>query len=359
MAGISSIDRLLIRTPNWLGDAVMAIPAIRYLRKTFSNARVTLVCRQAVAGLFEGEDLSNEIMVTAATGLRSLFQETRELRSLKFDLAVLMPNSAQSALHARMARARRIAGYATDRRGMLLTDAAPLPRDFKSRHQVDYYLDLAKAVVDRFGVSTQITSADRIPRLYASEADIDAARLLLTELGIPPDSQGLLLVSPGATNSRAKRWLPERFAEAADRLSSMHLLSTVLVGTTADLDVCERVASSMKTPGVIAAGKTTIPRLKALLALSRLVISNDNGTAHMAAAMRAPCVVIFGPTEHFFTQPLSESARIVRRQVECSPCMLRDCPIDHRCMTGVSVDDVLSAAAQVFPPDVVATDSPA
>jgi heptosyltransferase-2 len=157
-------------------------------------------------------------------------------------------------------------------------------------------------------------------------------------------SSRIVVINPGATNSRAKQWLPERFAEAADLLAARDGFQAVIVGTAADAEAAARVARLMRSPVAMFAGRTSISELKGVLACSSLVISNDTGTAHVSAALGVPTVVIFGPTEHVATRPLCDVATVVRHPVDCSPCMLRECPIDHRCMTRVEVSDVYAAA---------------
>jgi heptosyltransferase-2 len=169
---------------------------------------------------------------------------------------------------------------------------------------------------------------------------------LLDRFGISTvaGQSGIVAINPGATNSNAKRWLAERFAKTADRLNEREGFQTVIVGTAGDKRVADEVAGLMRTHSAVIAGETSIAELKAVLACARLVISNDTGTSHVAAALGVPTVVVFGPTEHVSTRPLSHRATVVRHDVECSPCMLRECPIDHRCMTRVEVDDVYVAA---------------
>jgi len=166
--------------------------------------------------------------------------------------------------------------------------------------------------------------------------------------GDPCDRARIVALSPGATNSRAKRWLAERFAETADRLAERSGFQTIIVGGPSDVEVANEVAAGMQSRAAVLAGRTSIADLKAVLACASLVVSNDTGSAHVSAALGVPTVVIFGPTEHVSTRPLSDAATVVRHDVECSPCMLRECPIDHRCMTRVEVDDVYRAAHDVL-----------
>lgn len=377
----------MVRAPNWVGDAVMALPALRELRRIFSETQITLVARPWVAGLFEGEGLAdNLIAVRDGKGVfsraKDFVTEARQLRRERFDLAVLFQNAFGAALLARLGGTKQIAGYATDRRGALLDHVVSFEPNYKSEHQVRYYLNIAATLEQLFTGESRV-NFEATPRLHVNdelrergqsilEAALskgdgetgrrgDGAKSLLApspsrsvspspHLPFAPSPRRpvspspLLALSPGATNSRAKRWLAERFASTADQLAEHNGFQTVIVGTARDLDAASEVASRMRTNAVVLAGQTSIAELKAILACTSLVISNDTGTAHVSAALGVPTVVVFGPTEHFATRPLSDVATVVRHDVECSPCMLRDCPIDHRCMTRVEVDDVYSAA---------------
>jgi heptosyltransferase-2 len=355
----------MVRAPNWVGDAVMALPALRELRRIFANAEITLVARPWVAGLFEGEGLAdNLISVHDARGVfqsaRNFVAEARRLGREEFDLAVLFQNSFGAALMARVAGAKKIAGYGTDRRGPLLDLAVPFEPNYKTAHQVRYYLNIAAALEQQATGETRVDFERAQPRLHARDDQRELGRRIIEKAltkrdenrqrafaGSPGRSVApspLLALSPGATNSRAKRWLAERFAATADRLAERNGFQTVIVGTTGDVEVANEVAAQMKTGAIVLAGRTSIAELKAILACASLVLSNDTGTAHVSAALGLPTVVVFGPTEHFATRPLSDAAIVVRQDVECSPCMLRECPIDHRCMTRVEVDDVYTAA---------------
>src|SRR5262249_55482694 len=234
-------------------------------------------------------------------------------------------------------------------RGVLLDCAVPFETDYRARHQVRYYSNIAAHIEESMTGSTQI-DLDAQPELHIKDEQVRGAIELLENCGVNP-SRPLLAVNPGATNSDAKRWLVERFAEAADRLHASEGLQPVIVGTSSDRSIAEEVAATMRTRPAILAGRTTITQVKALLSCCSLLISNDTGAAHIAAALQVPTVVIFGPTEHHSTRPMSDKAAIVRRDVECSPCMLRTCPIDHRCMTRVTVDDVLQTTKALLGSD--------
>lgn len=350
----ASFERVIVRAPNWVGDAVMAEPALRRFRDLFKHARLAIFASPWVAGLYEDEGLADEIISAEVRGVRAFFKESRGLRARQFDLAVLLQNSFSAALLARAGGIRHVAGYPTDGRRLLLDPVIPLDPHGKTRHQVFYYgrivSFLESALTDRRGSDTgeHLTRGDAVaPRLRATAAARDRAASLLAEQAAPgmesPGNAPLLVLSPGATNSRAKRWLPERFAELADKLSGKLGFQTVIIGSAGDIEVAQTVTRAMRTHVAQLAGKTDLPTLKGLLSTASVLISNDTGSAHVGAALGIPTVVVFGPTEHFATRPYSDKAIVVHHPVECSPCMLRDCPIDHRCMTGVQVDEVFAA----------------
>ena len=341
----------MLRVPNWLGDAVMAVPALGELRRIFGAARITLVARPSVAGLFEGEGLADDLIVVSngrgpVEKTRRFFDEARRLRQAQFDLAVLLTNSFASALTARAAGVKQVVGYATDARGLLLTEKLAFEPNYKRLHQVRYYLNLA-AEIERHVTGESRVDLDAQPALRVTESAKRRARQMLEAAGVDT-SKRLVAINPGATNSRAKRWLPERFAATADQLSARDGFATFIVGTAGDRDAALAVTNHMRASVADLTGRTTLSELKAVLACAELVISNDTGAAHVAAALGVPTVTIFGPTEDFATRPLASLARVVRRPVACSPCMLRDCPIDHRCMTGVEVADVALEAHQLL-----------
>ena len=336
----------MVRVPNWVGDAVMALPALAELRRIFSGARLVLAANRRVAGLFEGEGLADDLIALAeGHGLlatpRQFISEARRLRRERFDMAVLLPNSFSAALTARAGGTKQIVGYATDGRRPLLTQTIAFEADCKRRHQVRYYLNIAARLEQRLTGQSRV-NLDAQPALHVGAAQQAHARRLIEAAGIDPTKR-IVALCPGATNSRAKRWLPERFAATADQLSERDDFQMIIVGAPADLDAARAVAQQMRSSVADLTGRTTLAELKAVLACTALVVSNDTGTAHVAAALGVPTVTIFGPTEDFATRPLAELAAVVRHPVECSPCMLRDCPIDHRCMTRVTVADVYRA----------------
>lgn len=344
--------KVMIRVPNWVGDAVMAVPALRELRRIFAGSRITLVARPWVAGLFDGEGLADDLIpVSDARGIaqkaKRFLSDTRRLRRERFDLAILFQNAFGAALTARAGRSAKVAGYATDGRRALLDYVIPFEENFKALHQVRYYLNIASRIEQILTGVNSVELENSRPRLCITQEQKEKARQLLHESGIEQAAR-IVAINPGATNSRAKQWLAERFARTADQLSERDGFQTIIIGAQSDIETANEVARHMRARAVVLAGRTGIAELKAVLARASLVLSNDTGTAHVSAALNVPTVVVFGPTEHVHTRPFSDMATVVRHTVECSPCMLRECPIDHRCMTGVNVGDVYRAAQELL-----------
>ena len=345
---LTSIKRVMIRAPNWVGDAVMAVPALKEIRRVLADRHITIVAKPWVAGLFEGEKLSDSLLLLPETrkwGVARFLAAAGTLKRERFDLAILLQNAFGAALMARIARIPAIAGYPTDGRQYLLDLVVPLQRQYKKVHQVYYYLNIANTIELELCGSNSALPDKAHPRLSVSGEQRAATQRMLAHVGI---DGAFAVINPGATNSRAKRWPAERFAEVADTLVEKHGFQIVIIGAPGDENVAQETGAAMRADSVVIAGMTTVAELKGILGCSSLLVSNDTGAAHVSAALGVPTVVVFGPTEHFATRPLSDAAAVVRHDVYCSPCMLRDCPIDHRCMTGVTVETVYAEARRLL-----------
>ena len=343
------IERVVVRGVNWVGDAVMSVPALRELRRLFPRARLTLATRPWAEGIFAGADFIDDLLIndTSSGKTSAVFREARAWRTQRFDLAVLFPNSFAPALVAALARVSLRVGYATQGRAPLLTHRVGVPEWRGGRHEVFYYLNLvAELERELYGTAT-VEAREPDAMLSVTDARLREARLLLSENGARP-GRPLVAICPGSTNSRAKRWPAERFAAVADKLMERTGAEVFLVGAAEELEISEEVARHMRARPVVLTGKTDLLQTTALLKASDLLVTNDTGPAHIAAAVGCPVVVIFGPTNPITTRPFSESAEVVRRPPDCAPCMLRDCPIDHRCMTAITPEDVFERAARAL-----------
>ena len=340
--------RLVVLSPNWLGDAVMALPAIADLRRRFATAHLAVAARASVAPMFEMAPGVDAVVTLRWKGRvfdrAGLHADAGALRDQRFDAAVLLPNSLASAWLVRQAGVRDRWGYAADYRSPLLARAVPRPRG--SRHQALYYQHLTQSLGAPPGPLE--------PVLTAAAGDIAAARELLIARGWD-GVRPLVALAPGAAYGHAKRWPPERYAALVSTLVSAHGATCVLVGAPVDASATRQV-QELAAPGVRAqvidvAGATTLRTLAGVLAQAAACVSNDSGAMHLAAALGVRVVALFGPTRDKETAPLARVARpatLLIHDVFCRPCMLRECPIDHRCMTGLDPARVQAAVAEAM-----------
>lgn len=344
--------KILVRGTNWVGDAVMSIPAIRELRRLFPDAHISLHTRAWAEGIFSNAAFIDEIISFERTRPRfiSVLDQAEFVRGIEFDLAVLFPNSFESALTANLARIPRRIGYNKDLRGLLLTDPIAVPEWKHRAHEVFYYLNLVAEVEKRL-LGTETVSPRRPDiTLEISEDRKAEARRILAAAGAVP-GRITVAIGAGSTNSRAKRWPAQRFAELNDKIQKELNANVVLLGSKDELSVAEEVSRLSEHKPLVLAGATDLAQAAAVLAVSDLMVSNDMGLAHLAPAVGTRTLVIFGPTNPETTRPFSDIAEVIREPVECSPCMLRDCPIDHRCMTRITSDAVLYRAVAMLAED--------
>jgi heptosyltransferase-2 len=321
----------------------MTIPALRELRRILPDAHITLASRSWAAGLFAEADFLDAVMTTDRGGLLTVIQESREWARNSFDLAVIFPNSFATAVVPTLARIPVRIGYRTDKRGFLLNPALPLPDWRGSKHESYYYLEIISQL-EKYLTGKLTTNPSRLdPSLHLSGAKQMAARAKLAESGLL-QWETLVAICPGSINNRAKRWSAPNYAALADLLVEKLGARILLIGSKDEMSVISEVESAMKHRPVSLAGRTTLEELVGILSEADLVISNDTGPAHVASALGRPTLVIFGPTNPLTTRPLSEQAQILRKPPDCAPCMLRDCPIDHRCMTAIEPGEVFARA---------------
>ena len=336
----------VIFAPNWIGDAVMALPALADVRRHDGDARLVVAARPGVAdvmALAPGVDqvirLSGD---TAWGGVRSFSRDTAIIGALAATSAILLPNSARAAVLATRAGIPERLGYRTDLRRMLLTRAVRKPSG--AVHQVDYYRHL----VAELG----FPNGSREPQLVASAEGVTAARGVLTRAGWD-GTRRLVGIGPGAAYGGAKRWPPARFAEVIRVLAGEHGAACVLVGSTADGPTARAIGAAIGDRAALPSGamldligRTDIDTLCGVLSVASAFVSNDSGAMHLAAALGNPVVALFGPTNDRATSPVGLAhTRLLSAAAWCRPCMLRECPLDHRCMTGIAVADVVRAVA--------------
>jgi len=287
------------------------------------------------------------LQVNDGRGIRSFFQQVRAWRRGRFDLAILLTNSFASALVAALAGIPVRIGYAADCRARLLTNAIELPEWRSTRHEIFYYLRIVAELEWLFTQRQTFLDVQPDASLEVSDIRKDEARSLLQRHGVHEDGP-VIALCPGSINSRAKRWPAESYAVLADRCVDTLGAQILLIGSTEELDVSRQVAERMHNKPIMLTGQTDIAEVVAVLSVTSLLITNDTGPAHISAALGRPTLVIFGPTNPLTTRPFSPFAEIIRHPPECAPCMLRDCPIDHRCMTAITPDEVFSRAREIM-----------
>jgi heptosyltransferase-2 len=336
------VKRLVIRAPNWLGDVVMALPAMAAVRARFADAHVAVAAIPSIAPLFEEETSA------APDSVVTLADRDAEIASLRdggFDAILLFPNSFRSALTARRAGIAERWGYGGLRR-ILLTRAVARPRG--RLHQSDYYRELVKGL----GIPPTVSEPSIVPR----PATLARADALLASHGISAPvacgSSRTVGFAPGAAYGHAKRWPPRLVAETIARLSREAGVRCVLFGAGGDRDSGREIEFSLPSDVRIVnlIGRTDLRLLVGAISRCAAFVSNDSGAMHLAAALGVPVAAMFGPTDERATSPLGARGRdgaivtpdILTHAVFCRPCMLRDCPIDHRCMKGITVDSVVT-----------------
>ena len=317
----------------------MSLPAIRAARSRWPEAHIAVLARPWVADLYARESAIDRVIPwTPPAGFQAFSAKRQAAAALGtegFDCAVLLQNAFEAAAVVRMAGIPRRIGYARDGRGWLLTDAIPVPEPGDiPRHERFYYLELLR----RAGIIHEFPPCEWI-RLEGADAARSAGLERFRRLGIERPAIG---VSPGAAYGGAKRWPAGRFAEASAELARRHGAEVVLFGSASERPLCETI------PGQNLAGQTSLGEFIELAAACRLFLTNDSGAMHVASALDVPTIAVFGSTDHTTTGPAGPRARIIREQVHCSPCLLRECPIDHRCMTGVSAQRVAAAGSELW-----------
>ncbi len=335
------IKRIVVRAATWIGDAVMAVPALRELRRLLPHTHITLATNSWAQELFPDADFIDDLLIYdhKLRGAQYILQQARAWREKRFDMAVVFPNSFAAAFLPFAARVPVRIGYRTDGRRLLLTHSFKAPAWRDARHESYYYLNIVAELERALFEGKELETRQPVFDLQVAEEKQKAARLILQQYGARLE-RPLIALCPGSTNSRAKRWPVDRYASLADQLIEDAGVEIVLIGAKEELDVSQNVASQMRRRPIMLTGRTNLAESTGVLSLIDLLVTNDTGPAHIAAALGRPVLAIFGPTNPLTTYPFSPLAEIIRQPPACAPCMLRDCPIDHRCMTRIAPAEI-------------------
>jgi heptosyltransferase II len=335
--------KILIRGTNWVGDAIMALPALRSVRGRFPDVRISILARPYVADLYRSQGIADHLIPYDTrglhAGLRGRERLASELRAQKFDAALLLQNAFDAAWLAWRAGIRERIGYARDGRSVLLTKAVPVPKHGEvPAHEQFYYLELLR----RAGWIDKLEGEASIALRLDPGAEENAERTLLAAGA--ESIRPRIAIGAGASYGAAKCWPPERFAAVANELAEQSGAEIILFGAAGEAAVSRAITASLHRRPLDLTGRTSIAELPAVLSRCHLFIGNDSGAMHVAAAVGLPVVAIFGPTDPNGTAPVTPRCTIVQERPHCSPCFLRRCPIDHRCMERITPDAVVKAA---------------
>ncbi len=333
-------DTILVFCPNWVGDVVMATPIFKCLRENYPDARIIGLIRGYARGVVEDAPWFDQLIEMNDKTWRGFVRLVLRIRRQRGQMAVVLPNTFRSALLARLGGARRIYGYRRNGRTALLTDGPrPLRDDGKIRPvpMVDYYLEICRRLHLTIDQNTK-------PRLFISGSLQERGLQLLERYGIGPDDM-VIGLNPGAQYGASKCWPPEHFARLAELLEQRWNCRLLLFIGPGEASIGTRI-TELSRAAIINTGpdRVDLALLKPLVQRCRLLVTNDTGPRHYAVAFDVPVVVIMGPTDPRYTHANLEKTRVLRQELDCSPCHLKECPLGHSCMRDISPQDVLLAA---------------
>jgi heptosyltransferase-2 len=324
------VKRLVVGT-NWIGDAVMSLPFLRALRAAHPDDPLTVFAPAGPASIYRAAGTATEVLPRSG-----FLRDAATLASRRFDEAWLLPNSFRAALYARISGAARRIGYATDRRSSLLTHPLPPP---EAGHQLRDY----DALLEAHGIPPDPDP----PRLPLPDEAKRRAADTLSAAGLAGVGDRLVFLSPGSARDTTKRWRAGRFAALGDLLAQRRFTCAIVVGPQ-ERALGTDVSGAAKAPLPVLGADLDPVGLAALLALGRLLVSNDSGPMHLAAAVGTPVVAFFGPTDPGRTAPTGSASRVLDRYVFCSPCFRSKCPYGHECMKEITVDMALAACEEIL-----------
>ena len=332
----SNINNILIRATNWVGDAVMTLPALEAVRENFPSASITVLARPWVAPVFENHPAVNDLLIyrkhdALIKNLSEIRRLIHVIRANRYDLAVLFQNAFEAALLAYLGGVKSRLGFDSDGRGFLLTHGIKRTNEIFAVHQVEYYLSILKAA--------GLKAESRNPVLHVAKNDFIKAENLLRQNGISEDDF-LLGLSPGAIFGNAKRWPAERFAKIGDLAAGKWNAKVIIMGSKKEKEIGTSMTGLMRHKPVDFCGTTSLGEAMGIIRRCNLFVTNDSGLMHIAAALGVPTLAIFGSTDHVATGPRGVKTRIIKHDIDCSPCLKPECPTDFKCMLSIEAEEV-------------------
>ncbi len=332
--------KIVVRAPNWVGDAVLALPAINAIKKNFPESEIIVAAEEWVEDLFTlGGMFPDTVSFSKPKGFRSFTDSVRKIRDGRFDLGILLTNSFSSALVFAMARIPQRWGYNKDGRGILLTKRVPVQPQPNRPHQVHYYL----ALLAGLGLESdpkEFSLALNRQEIAETEAWLEALNVRI--------KKPLVILNPGAYYGSAKRWPAEKYAGLASLIQDNYPAQIMIIGSADEKALADEIASRMDAPPIVLTGQTSLPRLAALISFADLFVTNDSGPMHLANFLKVPVVALFGPTEPARTGPFLEPSVVIHKGAPCWPCSYRQCPFDHRCMMDITPEEVFQSCQRLW-----------
>lgn len=328
--------KIVVRAPNWIGDAILSLPALESLRKNFPQAQIWIAAREWVKDLFTSYHfIKGVIPLSNLDSLKGVRSTAKNLKESHFDTGILFTNSFSSAFLFYLAKIPERWGYMRDGRGILLTrSVTPKGREELS-HQLNYYLEL----ISGLGLKTHPSEIN----LPLTQEEKTSAKEMLLSLNIDL-KRPLVVLNPGASYGPAKRWPASRFAEVARLFQQRKNAEILIIGSSDESELAESIVSSMTKKPLSLAGKTNLRLLAGLISHAAVFVTNDSGPMHLANALKTPVTAIFGPTDPRLTGPFQEPAMVIKKDVLCWPCSYRECPFDHGCMMKIEPEEVFKAS---------------
>ena len=336
--------RILIRSTNWIGDAIMTTPAVRTIRRNFPKAEITLLALPWVADVFTACPHIDHVFIYDKKGrhhgLSGKLRLATDLRAEHFEVTFLLQNAFEAALVTTLARIPVRAGYTTDGRRLLLTHKVKKQPDIGKKHQVHYYQEMLQGLGLKPGPDSLELSLDPVA-VRKAEAVLDRAG--------QPGNRPLIGLNPGAAYGPAKRWPAKKYGRLGAQLAAATDGLIIIFGTEADKKAAREISAAVGKPVLDLCGKTSLALALACIDRCQVFITNDSGLMHVAAALNTPLVAVFGSTDHVATGPYSEQATVIRSSLNCSPCMKTHCPTEnYQCLAQIGVNEVARAALDLL-----------
>jgi len=332
--------KIVVYVPNWIGDSILALPAVESLHINYPEAEIWIAAQGWVKDIFANiHFIKGIIPLPAQKSFKDLRKTANELRSYNFEAGLLLTNSFVSALLFFMAKIPQRWGYGSDGRQILLTKKIPRQNRAGSHHQVYHYLNL----ISGLGLKTDTPHL----ALAVTEAEKKKTEGFLDSIGVDLNKL-LFILNPGAFYGSAKRWPVEKYIELAKLLQENYSSEILIIGSAQEVELANTMEASLEKKPVILAGRTSLRQLVGVLSRAALCVTNDSGPMHMANALKVPTVALFGPTDPEVTAPFQEPSVYIKKDVPCWPCAYRECPFDHRCMRHISSEEVFKSCKKLL-----------